>query len=74
MSTRLYFTFVFLLGYVASANAQGDPAEIPARYPWGDDSPDEQKANYGRIFKRPYPTRAVKSPRCLRPLRHRILR
>lgn len=32
-----------------------------AKYPWGDDPPDEQKANYGRIFKMPYPTRAVKS-------------
>ena len=32
MPTRLHFTFVFLLGFVASANAQGDPAEIPARY------------------------------------------
>ena len=32
-----------------------------SKYPWGDDPPDEQKANYGRIFKTPYPTRAVKS-------------
>ena len=32
MPAYLFLTFSFLLGFVASANAQGDPAEIPARY------------------------------------------
>ncbi|MCZ6631794.1 MAG: SUMF1/EgtB/PvdO family nonheme iron enzyme [bacterium] len=32
-----------------------------AKYPWGDTSPDETKANFGRILKTPYPTKPVKS-------------
>jgi len=32
MPTRLYVTFVFLLGVVASANAQGDPPRCPQKH------------------------------------------
>ena len=32
MPTCLFFIFFIMLGFIAPANAQGDPAEIPARY------------------------------------------
>ena len=32
-----------------------------AQYPWGDDPPDETRANFGQVFKTPYPTKPVKS-------------